>query len=108
MSTGHLHKRQNVFIDPRHIGEAPAQFADDLRHAVLAIDLLENFPGAVVEFDHAFRVEQHMAVLHRLPLQAKAATQARHLLDGDLIHKVIPRCQTRAWVTVWYGGRSSS
>ena len=45
---GHLHEGKNVFVDTRHIREALLQVANDLGHRALAVDLLENFAGAVV------------------------------------------------------------
>ena len=42
----------------------------DRAHAVAA---LEDLAGAAVELDHAFRIQQHVRVLRRLPLQAEAA-----------------------------------
>ncbi|MNE99472.1 hypothetical protein D3C80_1981610 [compost metagenome] len=52
------------------------------------IDLQENFPGTVIELDHAFRVKQHMAVLHRFELQAKAAAQLGDLASKGLVHTI--------------------
>ncbi len=88
--------------------EKLAQRRDDGRHVAAAIDQLEDFPGAVVELDHAFGVEQHMAVLGRFELEAEAPAQHRHAVERRQAHDASPRCQTRSRVTVWYGGRSSS
>ena len=56
----------------------------DLRHRACAIAALEDLPRALVELDHALRVQQHVATLGGLELQAETAADARHLRqDGD-------------------------
>ena len=41
------------------------------------IATLQDLPRAAVELDHAFRIEEHMRILRRFPLQPKAASHGR-------------------------------
>ena len=84
----------------RHPGAPPAKAAErgierqlqrghDLRHRARAVTALEDLPRALVELDHALGVEQHMGVLHRLPLQPEAGRDRRPPRErcGRVVHR---------------------
>ena len=54
---------------------------------------------AVVELDNALWVQQHMAFLRRLVLEAVTGAPVRHLITVET-HRVIPLSQTRSPVTL--------
>ncbi|MNR37399.1 hypothetical protein D3C85_1554110 [compost metagenome] len=97
---GHLQKRQHVLVNPRHPGKTRGQQVNDRRHAAPPVQQVEDLPGADVELDHAFGVQQHVTTLARFPLQTKTLAQGRCLLAFDQAHRAIPRCQTFSLVTV--------
>ncbi|MNE80024.1 hypothetical protein D3C80_1765580 [compost metagenome] len=96
--TGHLHELLDVVRHFRDTGELLFEFADDRCHVTLAVDQATDQAGAFVELDHALGVQQHMALLCRLVLEAVAGAPARHLIAIQT-HRVIPLCHTRSWVT---------
>ena len=97
---GHLDEGQNVFVQSRHIGKLVCQRVDDVGDRTLAVDQQQHLGGALVQLDHALRVEQHVAVLHRFPLQTKAGAQHRRVITHYRVHSAIPRCQALSAVTV--------
>ncbi|MNE90080.1 hypothetical protein D3C80_1875550 [compost metagenome] len=96
--TGHLHELLDVVGHFRDIRELLCQFGNDRRDVALAVDQAADQRCAVVELDHALGVQQHMAFLGRLVLEAVAGAPVRHLLAIET-HRAIPLCQTRSWVT---------
>ncbi len=96
--TGHLHELLDVIGHFRDTGELLFEFADDRSNVALAVDQATDQGRAVVEFDHALWVQQHMALLRRLVLEAVAGAPVRHLITVET-HRVIPLCHTRSWVT---------
>ena len=66
----------------------------------LTVDQAAYQRRTVVEFDHAFGVQQHMAFLRGLVLKAIALAPGRDFAAIEA-HRVIPLCQTRWSVTLW-------
>ena len=99
LSTGDLHELLDVFTELRHAGELFIQFGDDGGDVALAVDQTTDQRGAVVELDHAFGVEQHVAFLRGLVLEAIALAPGR-CFAAIKAHRVIPLCQTRCSVTL--------
>ncbi|MNP64836.1 hypothetical protein D3C76_1603660 [compost metagenome] len=96
--TGHLHELLDVIGDLRGIGELLFEFGNDRRDIALAVDQAADQASAVVELDHPLGVQQHMALLRRLVLETIARTPVGYAL-AIKIHRAIPLCQTRCWVT---------
>lgn len=69
---------------------------DDGRDVALAIATSEDFTAAMVELDHAFRVEQHVALLRRFPLEAEAVAETRRAVHQatfrSAVTPLVPQC----------------
>ncbi|MNI97153.1 hypothetical protein D3C73_1557450 [compost metagenome] len=89
----------DVVTELGHAGEPGVQLGNDRRDIPLPIDQATNQRGAFIEFDHAFGVQQYVAFLGRLVLEAIAGTPAWGLAAVET-HKAIPLCQTRCPVTL--------
>src|SRR5205085_7020891 len=73
---GHLDEGQHIRAQSLG-GKGLFQLAHDGGHAALAVAALHDLAAALIELHHAFRIEQHVALLRRLPLQAKARADPR-------------------------------
>ncbi len=100
MFVGALEKLQHVIRQPLGAGKAGVQLRDDAVQRGVAIDQLQDGGGAVVQLGHAFRVEDHVAVLHLLPLQAVAAAEDRGAFRVQRHYTSLWLCHTRAAVTL--------
>ena len=77
MSGGIEQELVDVLLDRRGggIGELRLQVGHQAGHVALAVELIQDGTGAVVELHHAFGIEQHVAALGLFPLQAPAGAQ---------------------------------
>src|SRR5215510_4936123 len=66
------------------------EVGDDLLYRAHAVATLEDRAGAAVELHHALGVEQHVSLLHRLPLQPHAVRDRRPRACGQGAHAVTP------------------
>ena len=90
---------EEVVIHAAGFREPFVEYGNDGRRVALAIDQFEDRGGGLIEFSHAFRIEDDMAVLSGFPLQAIAATKGD---DGVFLHAYTSRvvCQAALSVTV--------
>src|SRR5262252_9099291 len=86
---GHLDEGANVAFQVAG-AEGLLEVADDARHGGIAVAALHDLAGAAVELHHPLGVEQHEAVLYRLPLQPKAGADAWAALQAQLAHAFTP------------------
>src|SRR4051812_40724402 len=72
---GEVEESEHVGPEARPRGRG-LEVGDDGRDVALAVAALHDLAGALVELDHALRIQQDEARLRRLPLQAKAVADA--------------------------------
>ena len=65
-------ERVHVVVEAGGV-EGLLEVGDDAPTRALAVAALQDLAGAAVELHHAFRIQQHVRVLRRLPLQAEDA-----------------------------------
>ena len=88
---GDLDEGQHVGLAGPCAANAASSSATIAVDAALAVAALQDLAGAAVELDHAFGVQQHVAVLRRLPLQAKAARRcAAGMVSLSVAHAFTP------------------
>ena len=109
---GDLHEVIDVHAQFGNVGEFVFQFLNDGSDRSLSIDQPASPAGTVIELDHAFGVQQHIAVLGRLELEAIALTplgdlvakcqafRVRIVFVSMNVHSAIPLCQTLWSVTL--------
>src|SRR6266704_5559304 len=51
-------------------GKSALQVGDDLAHPRCAVNALQDLARAPGQLDHSFRIQQHVHLLRRLPLEA--------------------------------------
>ena len=98
---GNLQERNDIFLNPFGLGIASLQIGNDRTDATRPVHFGQHRRSALVELDHAFRVEQHMAVLRGLPLEAETTAQRWNLGQLNIAHH---HCLASGQVAAWPRG----
>jgi len=80
-------KAENTAAD---IGNTAQNIGNDIGNRPDAVTATHDRRRAAVEFYHPFRVEEHVRILRRLPLQTEAPAYNRRVVLTDVTQEVTP------------------
>ena len=89
LQAAYVHEGVNILLEASS-RKRTFEVRDNLSHRPRPIATLHDLPGAAVELHHPFRVEQHVALLGRLVLQAHAVRDGRSGALREIAHERTP------------------
>src|ERR1051326_6183309 len=78
-------------------GKSALQVGDDVAHPRCSIDALQNLARAAGQLDHSFRIQEHVHLLRRLPLETVMMSDFKYgVVVQRHLNSTLPRRGTDA------------